>query len=577
MYKDFFGFSEEPFNLTPDPTFLYMTRSHWETFSAMMEGVRERKGIMVITGDVGTGKTTLVHALLKDLSDKIKTAFIFNPRLTFKQLLKAILKELDVYVGGQNTLTLLYKFDEYIRERSAADETVVILIDEAQVMTPAVLVNLDKLLQRDAAQTKVLQTLLVGQLELEAHLDSEELRQFKSRIAVQGEIRPLNREETEAYIDHRLKKVGGSSAGIFTPPALRLICDAAKGIPRVINLICDGALFAGYNNTSREIGVKQVWESLVENDIITGRGDLRTAELREEKESLHGEEISAGVERPAPKQEVQAPEVKNTQPSQVEKEAPSEEKPALGKRVGEEREASEQREIKAEKEIMEEMDLPRPQEAEALRPDRSFQKKIGISVLVVSALAVMAFIYLYERESFYPKGREGILSPPQEQREKGVQGGIPEKKEWKGITVKVEEGWNLALLAKRHYGSTNPTLIDLILEANPQITDLNLIQVNQTIKIPGIEKDLFLSPASPQGFRIHLGTFADQSAVRIFQDETLLGGKRLEILPRKVSSQETWYRIFAGEFKNKEEAVQMIQALRRKGLLPAFPRLAKAQ
>ena len=286
MYQEFFGFSEEPFGLTPDPAFLCMTRSHWETFSAMMEGIREKKGIIVITGDVGTGKTNLVHALLKDLSDKVKTAFVINPHLAFKQLLKTILEKLDVPVGGQNTLTLLYKFDEYIRERSAADETVVILIDEAQVMTPAVLVNLDRLLQRDAAQTRVLQTILVGQPELEAHLDSEGMRQFKQRIAAHSRIRPLNREEAEAYINHRLKKVGSGSSGIFTPEALQLICDAAKGIPRVINLICGGALLAGYITSTREIGIKQVWEAIVEDAIIAGEEAPRATEIAEEEEKM---------------------------------------------------------------------------------------------------------------------------------------------------------------------------------------------------------------------------------------------------------------------------------------------------
>ena len=144
MYKDFLGFSEEPFSLNPDPAFLYMAMSHWEAFSTMMEGIRERKGIILITGIAGTGKTTPIHALLKDLSDQIKTAFIFNLRLTFRQLLKAILRELDVRVGGDNTYTLLHKFDEYIRQKSAADETRVILIDEAQIMSPAMSANPSK-------------------------------------------------------------------------------------------------------------------------------------------------------------------------------------------------------------------------------------------------------------------------------------------------------------------------------------------------------------------------------------------------------------------------------------------------
>ena len=570
MYKDFFGFSEEPFNLNPDPAFLYMAMSHWEAFSTMMEGIRERKGIILLTGDVGTGKTTLIHTLLKDLSDQIKTAFIFNPRLTFKQLLKAILRELGVQVGGENTYTFLYKFDEYIREKSAADETVVILIDEAQVMSPTVLANLDRLLQRDAVQTKVLQTLLVGQLELEAHLDSEELRQFKHRIAVQRRIQPLSREESEGYIDHRLKKVGSGSSNIFTPEALQLICDAAEGIPRVINLICDGALIEGYNNSNRKIGIELVRKALVEKDIIAGEGALEPAEIAGEEGALQREGIAAREEPSDEEENLTAHEVVTAQGTRVEEEEIAVEKPAFVREAAAETEATGEQEIMVEEETMGEMEPLRPRKAEELRPDRSFHEKIVIWAVVVSLLAVLSIVYWPESRRVSPKVGEGILSPVQEQEGKGVQKGISKKEEWEGISVKAETGWTLFFLAKRHYGAANSTLVDLILEANPQITDVARIQLNQAIKIPRINEDLLLSQTSPQSYRIHLGTFADQSQVRIFQNEPLLAGKKLETLSRKVSSQMTWYRILAGEFKNKEEAVKTIQALKQKGLLPAF-------
>jgi len=577
MYKNFFGFSKGPFSLTPDPAFLYMALTHWEAFSTMMEGIRERRGIIAITGDVGTGKTTLIYALLKDLSDQIKTVFISNPLLSFNQLLKAILFELKVPVWRANTLTLLYKFDEYIREKSAKDETVVILIDEAQNIRPKVLTDLDRLLQRDAAQTKVLQTLLVGQLELEVHLDPEELKQFNHRIAVQRRIRPLSREESEGYIDHRLKKVGSDSSSIFTPAALQLICDAAKGIPRVINLICDGALIEGYNNSNRKIGIELVRKALVRNHIIAGEDAVEAAEISEEEGALQRERIAAKEKPSAEGGDITGHEIVTAPGSRAEKEEIAEEKPAFLREAVAEKEATGEQEIMAGKETMEEMGPLRPREAEELRPNRSFREKIGISAVVVSLLAVLALVYWSESGRFAPKGAEGILSPTQEQRGKEEPKGIPKKEEWEGISMKVETGWTLSFLARRHYGAANPTLVDLILEANPQITDVNRIQLNQAIKIPRIKEDLLLSRTSAQSYRIHLGTFADQSRVRFFQNDPSLGGKKLETLPRKVSSQETWYRIFAGEFKNKEEAVKTIQALRQKGLLPAFSSRAYTQ
>jgi general secretion pathway protein A len=575
MYKDFFGFSEDPFSLTPDPAFLYMTMSHWEALSTMMGGIKERKGIIVITGDVGTGKTTLIHALLKDLNDQIRTAFIFNPQLTFKQLLKAILWELNVPVSGENTLTLLYKFDEYIREKSAADETVVILIDEAQSIGPKVLTDLDRLLQRDAAQAEVLQTLLVGQLELEGHLGSEELLQFKHRIAIHRRIRPLTEEESSGYIDHRLKKVGSGSSKVFTPKAIDLICKSAKGIPRVINLICDGALFAGYSNSRRKIDSTFVREVLVENDIIAEEPDVGTDETAQEEETFEGQEAAEQQEFLAKEQDTASPEIVAVEETQAEKEEIPEEKPVVERKEATGKEAIGDKESMNEKAAIREMDDLRPRDAEEPQPDGSFRKKIGVLAVVVSLLAALALFYWHESGRLSFKEEEAILPPAQDQMKKERPEDIPKKDEWEGINVKAEAGWTLSFLANRYYGSTNPTFVDLILEANPQITDLNLIQLKQSIKIPRIKEDLFIIRATPQTFKIHLATIADQREVRIFQDEPLLVGKKLEILPRKVSSRETWYRIFAGEFESKDEAIKTIQTMREKDLLPAFPRMKK--
>ena len=255
MYNEFFGFSEEPFRITPDPSFFFVARSHGEALSALIAGIEGRKGILTITGDVGTGKTTLINTILKSLNDKIKTAFIFNPRLTFKQLLKAILGDLKVPVTGNSTDILLHRFDLYLQKRSARDEIVLIIIDEAQNLSPKVLEDLGGLFQRQTPAAKPLQIIiLAGQLELEDNLNSEESRPFKRRIALHQRLSPFNWEESKAYIDHRLKIVGSGISEVFTPEAVDLICDFARGVPRVINTICDRALLAGYSLNTPKIG-----------------------------------------------------------------------------------------------------------------------------------------------------------------------------------------------------------------------------------------------------------------------------------------------------------------------------------
>lgn len=300
MYNDFFGFSEEPFRLTPDPKFFFMAMSHREALSSLTSGIKDKKDIITITGDVGTGKTTLIYALLKDLSDKIKTAFIFNPRLTFKQLLKGILWDLKVPTTGNNIDTLLHRFDIYLQKRSARDETVLIIIDEAQHLSVKVLEDLDRLFQRQPPASKLLHIILVGQLELEVNLDSEELGQLKRRIALHRRLSPLNWEESKAYIDHRLKIVGSSLSEVFTPEAVDLICDFAKGVPRVINTTCDKAFLAGYSITTTKIGV------MVAKAVISEEEDTPQEETFGEKETTAEKESSGGIDdlRPQEKEMV---------------------------------------------------------------------------------------------------------------------------------------------------------------------------------------------------------------------------------------------------------------------------------
>ncbi len=261
MYERFYGFSEGPFEFGPDPRFLYLTPSHAEAFSGMLSGVRERKGITVITGDPGTGKTTLIHALLSELDEKVRTAFIVFTLLEFGDLLKSILHELGIPTRGEDTFALLEAFYLYLSERSQ-DEIVVIIIDEAQGLDTSVLEDLMGLWAGPDPQYLQLQTVLVGHPELEAKLDSQELRSLREKIAVRRHIRPLTRQESNVYIDHRLRIVGSSSSEVFKPEAVDRICDCAEGNPRVITTVCDGSLLIGYAKYKRKIDAKIVNEAI---------------------------------------------------------------------------------------------------------------------------------------------------------------------------------------------------------------------------------------------------------------------------------------------------------------------------
>jgi general secretion pathway protein A len=264
MYKKFYRFEEEPFAISPDPNFLYLTRSHEEALHSMISGIQERKGIIVITGEVGVGKTILIHSVLKDLSEKIKTAFIFQPMLDFLDLLKIILLDLEVPVREktENMASLMLQFRNYLNERLSQDETIAIIIDEAQSMNGNVLEDLFRLSNLDTPATKLLQILLVGQPELEVKLNSEKLRRFKKRIAIHLRISLLTLEESKGYMRHRLQLVGRKISDIFTSGAVNRIWEFAEGTPRIMNLICDQALLIGYADSKTIIDSKIVNEAI---------------------------------------------------------------------------------------------------------------------------------------------------------------------------------------------------------------------------------------------------------------------------------------------------------------------------
>lgn len=245
MYNEYFGFKEAPFNLTPDPRFLFFSEKHQEAFDHLLFGIHERKGFILLTGEVGAGKTTLCRALLEALDERFQTALILNPCMTGNQLLRAILTELGLK-PKRDRVACLESLNQYLLEQLSVGHDVILIIDEAQDLSMELLEQIRLLSNLETPTRKLLQIVLVGQPELGEKLDQKDLRQLRQRITVRYHLSPLSFDETKVYIHHRLGVSSRTARLSFNRAAFRSIYRYSQGIPRLINAACDKILLYGY-------------------------------------------------------------------------------------------------------------------------------------------------------------------------------------------------------------------------------------------------------------------------------------------------------------------------------------------
>ena len=531
MYNEFYGLSEKPFELLPDPKFLFLTTSHREIIISMMDGIRNRRGFISITGEVGTGKTTLIRFLLGKLEveEKVKTVLIFHPTITFKELLKNILLELDLEVRNAGKKALLQHLNEYLTQMIAKDETLVVIIDEAQDLSKEVMGELGML-----PKLTTLQLVFVGQPEFEDKLNSQGLRQLKQRIGIKRQIRLFTEEESKDYIDHRLRLVRSSSSQRFTPKAISMICSHARGIPRLINILCDNAFLAGYSLSQKKIDVDIIREVIKDMEspflkktffspIVKAVKEFRLLPPRlnflPNKTSLVVLSFlclggfvlliyPSSQSRPAKTWDIESlktpfvgtqPSLPSPPPQKMKKEIPKSNTPRL---------PVEMKTVSPE--------LPKPVSPPTASPPLMSEEKPSMEI------------------------------------------------------VTIEKGQTIYFLAQKYYRMVNSTLMNLILDSNPEIKDIHLIIVNQKINVPKITGELLALKTPENTYKINAGTFDSSYPAKFYSDERALKGKKIEILPRKVSPQEIWYQVVIGNFGSQDEALKMIAYLKGKGLLPAY-------
>jgi len=593
MYTQFYGFAEKPFNVTPDPKFLYLTASHREALASMLYGITERRGYIAITGEVGTGKTTLIYTLLNQLSDKVRAVCVFHTVVTFEQLLRTILAELNLPCVGSKD-ALLRDFKTCLRERLAQDEIIALIIDEAQNLSSEVLEEIRLLSNLETEKAKMLQIVFVGQPEFEIQLDSEHLRQLKQRIVMRRTIPPLIEKEIIEYIEHRLKLVGSSTSAVFTAEALSLICTYSQGMPRTINTICDNAFLLGYGLSMKQIDGHTILEALQDMAISVVKPAVKLPVAAPAiyppsagpvsspfkyfvagifllcifgllmflaKESSRETSVKPAVPMtkevpnqqktdpaPHPDQPETSPALEPPGPGAINKAATETPPPAPDSKTETKPPAPAAAEVK---EATAETSAPSAPGVEPAQPPSEQLAEGKTDTAATAAAAATA----------QPSPPVAIASASN----------VNFKQDLKiKQTATVQKGDTIFSLARKYYKSDNRTIIDLILQANPGIKDSSIIKPAERVKIPEINESTLILKSGDNDYTIHLATYANPAAAGIYQNEPLLKDYRVEVIPYTVAPRGGFYRIVAGPFKSRDECLNMIEQLKKKKLLPAL-------
>ena len=528
MYTDFYQFSEKPFEDNPDPKFLYLTPSYQKALASILTWIREGHGFAVITGEAGTGKTFFIHVLVSHLDEIINPILILNPVITSNDLLKQILLESNQPVRENTETALFHQFTRFLDQMMAQGKILLIILDEAQDLNDRALEGIERFLNLGSWPIRVI---FVGQSHFDERLNSIGLRRLGQEIKAKQEIKPFTEEESRKYIDRRLRLVGSSSE-IITSKALSMICSYTQGIPKLINHVCDNALWVGYTMNRKKIDV-DIIEKVVQNlkgpriipKILPSRQRIRQIWKSPIQFAISFRRFSMAILLLV----------------------------CLGGLIFL---------------LFESIEL-------------GSMRIQGLKSLIESKLAMKPFTRKPSAEgtweSILRKDRtslsdESKLTQPESSSvHRGAVFLTPEKEKQQPMEVRVaERGEFLFSLAKKYYHMANTTLIALILDCNPEITNVNLIMVNQKIKIPKITEELLIIQYTDHTYKIHVGTFQNPTFARFYRNEPVLKGKVVEIFPRKVSPQETWYRLMVGPFAHKDDCLKVIDQLKGKGLLPVF-------
>jgi general secretion pathway protein A len=499
MYNSYFGFSVSPFSVTPDPSFFYTNPVYEEAYANLRYGIEAKKGFILITGEVGTGKTTLLRKLMHNLEGTVDSVFIFNTYLNFPELLQAILYDLGLTPKEPNKVTMLQELNEYLITQLKQNRTVSVLVDEAQNLSDEALEGLRLLSNLETDQEKLIQIVLMGQPELQTRLDRPGLRQLKQRVALQCRLVPLKDEEVNPYIDFRLRAAGYKGKDLFHPDAFKQIAFYSNGIPRLMNIICDNALLCAYARSQKKVSADIIQEVA---------RDLRL-----------GSEVQVAAAEIVPPARV----------SETEREKPV-------------------------RQVADDV----PQHARGLiRVGVETCLAILAFFAVASLIDPQSFLTVAGRSLEVAKHNlnQWVLLIAQQKT-------VPEKvntevkAEQKEERVVVPQGSSIYKIATDAYRGNAVLGMDLIKEFNPQIKNLNWVSAGRDLLLPRLTPETLLRKQPDGSYRLIVASFRRRAEADEYAGRLSNKGYRVTITPKKVSDDLLLHRVEIHGLKNLEEAHQ---------------------
>jgi general secretion pathway protein A len=555
LYNGYFGFQEKPFNVTPDPRFFYTNPVYQEAYASLLYGIRERKGFIVLTGEVGTGKTTLLRRLMSNPEGNVRLVFFYNTTLTFEELISFTCDELGLPVQSGGRLQKIQALNEFLVAQSKKGGTVVLLVDEAQHLTDDVLENLRLLSNLETASEKLLQIVLVGQSELDVKLSHPQLRQVKQRVALHCRLDRLKDREVAPFINYRLRVAGYEREDLFTADAIREVASYSKGIPRVINIICDNALLIAYATSAKKVSADVIRE--VANDLRLDTENRVADEETTTKTVAKGTKSNTENRANVKKEKLVSRSARRFKPVVVGSSVMvlllvifggvALYHPDLNGWLSDL--------------VLSKFDPGSGQSA--IRPGLSIDSNPGSqggTSLTPDRTSLASARQVQELP--LPNGNgngrrqmERSSPPPGSARPSAETTGVAG--EQRSRSVVIQRGSTISGIAKNVYGADRTILaIDILKEFNRSIEDLNLVLAGQQLSLPPLTRETLLRRQPDETYRLILGSFLNSQGAENFGRVVRLKGYEVAITPRKVTDALVLHRVEIRGLKDLEGANQ---------------------